>query len=257
MPETTIAPPSTRRAETLDLSPSAAVAARHREVDRVVTAAGITTCTLSDVLDGLGLANAVLDVDIRRVAGASGMFHGEAYTVEWVPNRKGPHITAQSPSTWTQVRDFLVPELTEGTGRVYLAGSGPLIRDAALAGGLSCTYLAQQLRFSGIVLGGAVRDRDVVNQLTTPVLATGYVPVDTQGGYRVASVGGSCVVANVLVQTGDWVFADDNGIVVVPAERLSEVLELAVGIESVEQSILDRMAAGERLPDIVDSLGRI
>nr|MDT0658613.1 hypothetical protein [Micromonospora sp. DSM 115978] len=233
------------------------VTIRHREVDRVVLAAGITTCTVCDVLDGLGVANAVLDVDIRRVAGRSGLFHGAAYTVEWVPNRKGARITDPGPSTWAQVRDFLVPELTDGTGRVYLAGSGPLVRDAALAGGLSCTYLSRQLRFEGVVLGGAVRDRDVVDKLSTPVLATGYVPVDTQGGYRVASVGGSCVVANVLVRTGDWVFADDNGVVVVPADRLTEVLEIAAGIEAVERGILDRMAAGERLPDIVDSLGRI
>jgi regulator of RNase E activity RraA len=237
--------------------PDVTVADRHRAVDRIIKVAGITTCTVSDVLDAMGIANSVLDVGIRRVAGASGMFHGAAYPVEWVPNRKGPQITAASPSTWTQVRDFLVPELVDGTGRVYLAGSGALIRDAALAGGLSCTYLAQQLRFEGIVLGGAVRDRDVVTGLSTPVLATGYVPVDTQGSYRVASVGGSCLVANVLVSNGDWVFADDNGVVIVPASRLSEVLAAAERIESVEQGILDRLAAGERLPDIVDSLGRI
>lgn len=234
-----------------------AVVDQHRTVDRIVKAAGITTCTVSDVLDGLGIANAVLDVDIRRVAGASGLFHGAAYPVEWVPNRKGPRITAAGPSTWTQVRDFLVPEVTDGSGRVYVAGSGALIRDAALAGGLSCTYLAEQLRFEGIVLGGAVRDRDVVGRLTTPVLATGYVPVDTQGSYRVASTGGECLVANVVVRHGDWVFADDNGVVVVPADRLAEVLAVAGEIESTERGILDRIAAGERLPDIVDSLGRI
>lgn len=237
--------------------PDATVVDRHRAVDLIVKTAGITTCTVSDVLDGLGIANSVLDVDIRRVAGTSGLFHGAAYPVEWVPNRKGQRITAASPSTWTQVRDFLVPELADGAGRVYLAGSGVLTRDAALAGGLSCTYLAQQLRFEGIVLGGAVRDRDVVTRLSTPVLATGYVPVDTQGGYRVASVGGSCLVANVLVRNGDWVFADDNGVVIVPADRLSEVLDAAERIESVERDILGRIAAGERLPDIVDSLGRI
>lgn len=37
-------------------------------------------------------------------------------------------------------RGILVPELKRADGLVYVAGGGPLITEAALAGGMSCTY---------------------------------------------------------------------------------------------------------------------
>ncbi|WP_020552112.1 hypothetical protein [Embleya scabrispora] len=229
----------------------------HALVAKTVREHGISTATIADVLDGLGITNRVLDSRLHRVSGGDRLFFGAAYTVGWVMVRKGPSIVAASPSTWQEVRDFLVPEVVDGRGMVYVAGSGPLITDAALAGGLSTTYLLEQLRFEGIVLGGAIRDRDVVEQSTRPVVASNFVPTDTQGAYRVESVGGTCLVEHVLVHTGDWVFSDGNGTVVVPAARLHEVLAAAATTGCTEQDVLRRIRAGERLPNIIDEVGTI
>jgi regulator of RNase E activity RraA len=219
--------------------------------------ARISTCTIADVLDGLGVSAAVLHSGLTRVAGGTGLFFGQALPVRWAPVRKGTSITAASPSTWQQVRDFLVPEITNGRGLVYVAGGGPLITDAALAGGLSATYLSRVLGFEGAVLGGAIRDREVVGASGLPVVASGFVPSDTQGAYRVASVGQLCVIENVVVNSGDWILSDSNGTVVVASELLPEVLRRASEIEATEQAILRRIEAGERLPDIIDHVGRI
>ncbi|HEY6798668.1 MAG TPA: hypothetical protein VI248_28655 [Kineosporiaceae bacterium] len=234
-----------------------AVAVRHAEVERVVRSSCLSTATVSDVLDGLGIGNAVLPARLRRFCGGERMFHGSAYTVSWVPTRKGPDITAAGDSTWHQVRDFLVPDVEDGRGLVYVSGAGPLVTEAALAGGLSCTYFTAQLRFEGVVLGGAVRDAAAVGRLERAVVASNLVPADSQGAYRVDDVGGRCVIGSVLVTTGDWVFSDLNGTVLVPAERLDDVLDAAVGIESSERRISERVAAGERLPHVVDTIGRI
>jgi regulator of RNase E activity RraA len=218
---------------------------------------GVSTATIADVLDALGITNRVLDSRLHRVSGDDREFFGAAYTVSWVAVRKGPSIVAPSPSTWQEVRDFLVPQVVDGRGMVYVAGSGPLVTDAALAGGLSTTYLLEQLRFEGIVLGGAIRDRDVVEQSTRPVVASNFVPTDTQGAYRVESAGSSCLVNRVLVHTGDWVFSDGNGTVVVPAARLHEVLAAASTTGRTEEDVLRRIRAGERLPNIIDEVGTI
>ncbi len=218
---------------------------------------GVSTATIADVLDALGITNRVLDSRLHRVSGDDREFFGAAYTVSWVAVRKGPSIVAPSPSTWQEVRDFLVPQVVDGRGMVYVAGSGPLVTDAALAGGLSTTYLLEQLRFEGIVLGGAIRDRDVVEQSTRPVVASNFVPTDTQGAYRVESAGSSCLVNRVLVHTGDWVFSDGNGTVVVPAARLHVVLAAASTTGRTEEDVLRRIRAGERLPNIIDEVGTI
>ncbi|WP_210589239.1 RraA family protein [Streptomyces sp. GESEQ-35] len=226
-------------------------------VTKAVHEHGISTATISDVLDALGITNRVLDTRLQRMSGDQQMVFGTAYTVSWVPVRKGPSILAASPSTWEEVRDFLVPEVLDGRGMIYVAGSGPLVTDAALAGGLSTTYFFEQLRFEALVLGGAIRDRDVVEQSTRPVVATNFVPTDTQGAYRVESAGTTCLVNRALVHTGDWVFSDGNGTVVVPAARLHEVLAASTATGSTEQDVLRRIRAGDRLPDIIAEIGTI
>ncbi|KUF16415.1 MULTISPECIES: hypothetical protein [Streptomyces] len=217
----------------------------------------LSTPALADVLDALGVTNRVLNSRLHRVSGAGRMFFGTAYTVSWVAVRKGPSIVAASPSTWHEVRDFLLPEVADGRGMVYVAGSGPLVTDAALAGGLSTTYLLEQVQFEGMVLGGAIRDRDVVEQSVRPVVASNFVPTDTQGAYRVESAGTTCLIDHVLVHTGDWVFSDGNGTVVVPSARLHEVLSAATATGRTEQDILRRIRAGERLPGVIDEVGTI
>jgi regulator of RNase E activity RraA len=229
----------------------------HEAVGDLVHKHGISTCTISDVLDGLAVPGAVLDSRLQRMSGGTDMFFGAAVPVSWVTVRKGPQITAAAPSTWAQVRNFLVPDVTDGRGHIYVAGAGDLVTEAALAGGLSVTYLCESLGFEGVVLGGAIRDRALVEASGCPLVASSFVPTDTQGAFRVQSAGESCVINNVVVRTSDWIFSDGNGTVVVPSSLVADVLQKAAAIEETEQQVLKRLRSGHRLPAIIDDVGRI
>ncbi|WP_409180694.1 RraA family protein [Amycolatopsis sp. VS8301801F10] len=235
----------------------APLAGRFEAVRTMVHEHGISTCAISDALDGLSVPNAVLNPALHRIAGSGSAFFGAAVPVSWVPQRKRAQIADPLPSTWSAVRDFLLPEIGDGAGQVYVAGSGPLVRDAALAGGLSSTYLIEQLGFEGMVLGGAVRDCELLRQRRLPVVASNVVPTDTQGAFRVAEVGTVCVIDNVTVRAGDWVFSDGNGTVVIPAPLLDRTLSAAVAIEHAEREALRRIRSGEPLPQIIDEMGQI
>lgn len=215
--------------------------------------------TLADVLDGLGLPPA-FGPHLRRLnhGAASRPFLGRAYTVRWVPVRKSADIRAAQPSTWDQVKDFLAPECGDARGRVYVGGTetGRLVTDMALAGGFSASDFARR-GFEAVVLGGAVRDAHVVQPLALPVVATGWAPCDTQGAYRVAEEGSWCCIDGLRIETGDWVFGDDTGVVAIPATHFDEVIARALEVEAIEDRILERVAAGERLYDVVERLGRI
>jgi regulator of RNase E activity RraA len=219
--------------------------------------AGLSTCAVVDVLDGMGVTAAVLPTGLTPQSGTSALVYGAAYTVSWVPVRKQASIHAPGPSTWQQVRAFLVPELTDGRGKVYVGGAGELLTHAALAGGMSVTYLLEQLGFEAVVLGGAVRDRAVVEAMNRPVIASNFVPTDTQGAYRVSETGTECRIGDVRIVTGDWVFTDGNGTVVVREDIVEEVLKRAVAVEDAEASILRQLRAGRPLPAIVDEGGQI
>ena len=217
-----------------------------------VGAGELTTCAIADALDGLGLPDRILHHGLRRMDPGSEMFFGSAYPVSWTKTRKTREITAASPGTWSEVRDFLVPDLSEGRGLVYVAGAGDLVVDAALAGGLSITYFQRQLGLEGVVLGGAVRDRAQVLKAGIPVVASNFIPTDTQGAHRVASVGEECVIMNVVVKRNDWVFSDENGTAVVPQAHVEDVLRLATELESREARVLRGIEGGRRLPDMID-----
>lgn len=229
----------------------------HKSIDAAIRGNSIGTPTISDVLDSLGIKAAVLDSRIGFIKGEPRLVHGAAYPVQWHPVRKGARITDPGPSTWEEVRDFIVPELTDGRGQVYVSGSGPLMTEAAMLGGMSTTYLSMNLRFEGIVLGGAIRDRKVIQGLDTPVLATGYVPVDSQGAYEAVSDVNHCIISGVIVAKGDWIVADGDGTVVIPRNRLQEVLDLSAAIESTEEAMLGRIRDGAYLPELIDHIGRI
>lgn len=230
----------------------------HGVINKKILAHGIGTPTISDVLDAIGIRGGVLDSRLGFLNSEPGtLIHGAAYPVRWHPVRKGQDITSPGPSTWEEVRDFIVPELTDGRGQIYIAGSGPLMTDAAMLGGMSSTYLSQNLNFEGIVLGGAIRDRKIVQHLPITVVGTGFIPVDSQGAYEAESDVDDCIISGVVVRRGDWVISDGDGTVIVPRARLEEVIDMCAQIENTEESVLGQIRSGAYLPELIDTIGRI
>lgn len=216
----------------------------------------LTSGALCDALDTVG-AWSVLPQSIRRVSGGRGNFFGQAYTVCWGPTRKQSDIRASNPSTWQQIREFIIPTNRPVDGMVYVSGAqnGSVDR-FALAGGLS-TLQFEQLGMEAVVLFGAVRDADEVALRKIPVFATGYSPLDSQGNYKVISAGEECMVGDICVKTGDWVFGDSTGIVVLPTHLAAEVISRALGILQREAEVQEKLKSGQALMDILDHSGHI
>lgn len=219
--------------------------------------ARLHSSTISDVLDAKGV-HGVLPTAVRRLnSPATGPMFGRAVTVRWRATRKQSSIHMAQPDTWSAVRDFLLPKIGDGRGLVYVGGSdNGLCLDYALAGGMSCTDFARR-GFSGVVLGGAVRDRELVDRIKLPVFASNYSPADTQGNYFVAETGTECMVGTVRVATGDFIFGDGDGVVCVPSSISDEVIASAAEIEDVEIDMVRRIESGQSLHEIVLETKRI
>lgn len=216
---------------------------------------GLTSSVFADALDRRGIWISV-DPRIVRMNGQDTPLFGRAYTVHWEPTRKMADIKSSGPSTWSEVRDFLVPDIEDGTGLVYVGGSGPLITNMALAGGMSCSYF-EKIRLEGVILGGAVRDAAVVKSVGMPVYATNFVPADTQGAYRATRPGQSTFIGSASISTGDWIFADASGIVVIPMNEIDAVLDEALHIAEAEAAVMDAIRTGMPLHQVVDQGGHI
>jgi regulator of RNase E activity RraA len=79
-----------------------------------------------------------------------------------------------------------------------------------------------------------------------PIFARGTSLLTTKLNLESASelnVAVSC--GGISVQPGDWVLGDDNGLLILPAENLLEVIDIALGSDEAEPDVLQRLRSKE------------
>jgi 4-hydroxy-4-methyl-2-oxoglutarate aldolase len=107
----------------------------------------------------------------------------------------------------------------------------------------------------GAVIDGLVRDVRKIEELGFPVLAAGIKPVDSMGRGIVTGYNVPVECGEVLVNPGDLVFADADGIVVVPKALVQEVIQLAWNKASREDSSRIELLGGAYLRDVFRKYG--
>jgi regulator of RNase E activity RraA len=118
--------------------------------------------------------------------------------------------------------------------------------DAAVIGDIVGKTLAD-LGCVGLVVDGAIRDVDGIDEVGLPAFARGAHPATgSNNGPGAINVPVQC--GGVAVSPGDVVHADGSGVVVVPRERLAEVVELARAVDERETAWRAAIAAGQSLP---------
>lgn len=109
---------------------------------------------------------------------------------------------------------------------------------------------AKHRGIAGLVVDGAVRDLAEIEELAFPVWAvsaTPHKPFKRVGG--AAGVPVRC--GGVLVQPGDVVFGDHDGVVAIPQEEYEAVLNRAIQRRKREDEIRRRLSAGESLIELL------
>ncbi|MGH8857732.1 MAG: ribonuclease E activity regulator RraA [Polaromonas sp.] len=100
-----------------------------------------------------------------------------------------------------------------GAGRVLVVDGGASLRRALLGGNLGAA--AATNGWAGVVIDGCVRDVAELAQCRTGIRALAAMPLPTekrQEGQRDVAV----QIQGVWVRPGDWLYADEDGIVVMP-----------------------------------------
>lgn len=97
---------------------------------------------------------------------------------------------------------------------------------------------------AGAVIDGAATDWREIVELQFPVFARNLSALTTRRLNLPGTIGEPVTVGGVLVRTGDVVIGDDDGVVVIPAERAEEALESALRFERREHHMREGLKAG-------------
>lgn len=151
-------------------------------------------------------------------------------------NFPGDNLAIHAALDTAQAGDVLV--LTNGGGA-----------QGALWGDVACGF-AKKKGLAGTVVHGATRDTDAIREMGYPVWSTA-VSVEHPKKRGPAAVNVPVVCDNIRVEPGDIIVGDSDGVLVIPRALLAQAVENAERRAANEVGFRQRIAAGERLFDIL------
>lgn len=214
------------------------------ETDLADALARLHTCQVADTLDSLGFRDQVLGPEVVPLATGTRAV-GRAATLRF-------EATDEIPET-DPYGDFIryLDAVPEGSVAV-IATDAP--HRSGLWGELF-SAAAQGHGVRGVVTDGCTRDSAQIRDLAFPAFSRGQRPVDYRGRQRIVESFGTVRCAGVDVANGDWVLADDDGVVVVPQDVALECFTIAAQRLRGESSVLDDLLGGAGLRQVWETYG--
>ncbi len=133
---------------------------------------------------------------------------------------------------------------------IYVAKPGDVIvADAqgfteAGAWGEVMTVAAQARLLGGLVFNGAIRDTREIAELGFPAFCAGVCIKGTEKA-SVGPINHQLVIDGVIINPGDLVVGDCDGVVIIRRQDAAEVLQKAREREQKEARVMERLRAGE------------
>jgi regulator of RNase E activity RraA len=162
--------------------------------------------------------------------------HSEIKPVYPIERISGPAVTARSI-----VADYLTPvaaiDHTQPGDIIVVDVKG--YKDAAIWGELAAKS-CQLRNVAGVVIDGAVRDSVGIRQTGVPHFSRAVTPNAGDCSVR-GDINVPIQCAGVVVNPGDIIVADNDGVVVVPIRKAALILERAKGQVQAEKQLYDLM----------------
>jgi 4-hydroxy-4-methyl-2-oxoglutarate aldolase len=173
------------------------------------------TAVVCDALDALGYTNQSPRVQMRRFSGGQKLV-GRAKTTLWADMA---HVDPKPYELELIAVDSCQPD------DVLVAAAGGSMR-SGIWGELLSTA-ARNRGCAGAVVDGAIRDTAKMDAMGFTCFARGTCIYDSQNRQRVIDLDVPVEIDGVRFESGDLVFADDDGVVVVPRKVEAEAIQRA------------------------------
>ena len=198
----------------------------------------VYSAVLCDVLDAIGFRRQALSHRVRPLFSEARVI-GRARTMLSQP-------VVRFPEKPYAMELEALDTLSEGDV-VVLSTSGDM--SAAVWGEL-LSMAASAKGARGAIIDGLTRDAAKIRDAGYPVFAKGISSYDSHGRSEVVAYDSRIDCDGVMVQTGDIVFADYDGVVVIPQSVVETVIEKAEIKVGRERIVGEEFKKGRKVADV-------
>jgi 4-hydroxy-4-methyl-2-oxoglutarate aldolase len=139
---------------------------------------------------------------------------------------------------------------------IYLAEPGDVLVVSVGGGyeggywGEIMTFAAQQRKIAGLIIDGCVRDRDLIEEMGFSVFSRGLAIHGTIKKEK-GVINSPLKIGEVLINAGDLLVGDSDGVVLVPQSEISQAIEASQQREDKEDDYKKQLAEGKSTLEII------
>jgi regulator of RNase E activity RraA len=197
----------------------------------------LDTCAVSDALDAMREGGVVTGIARRSTRHA---IAGRVRTLKMAagapPAGSSSHLGTQSIEEATDT-DVIVIEQSTGV-------------DAAAWGGV-LAEAAHHKHIRGVIVDGAIRDVDAINETGLPVFSRSLTPKSARGRIHEQAVNVEVTIGGVAVNPGDFVIADGTGVVFLPAAIAADAIAAAEKIAVRDRQMIESVHEHQPVTEIM------
>lgn len=191
----------------------------------------------SDVVDIAAIGHytefGFMSPKIKNICGKSKKIFGRAVTVR-IPSQesKALHVAV----SMAQEGDVIVVDRCGDTNHACVGEMVALCADAR--------------KLAGIVVDGPITDYEEIEEIGIPVFATGISPLTTKFIIDCGEINYDISCGGVPVHPGDYILADNNGVLVLREFEIDELIKTAIADQEEESGDKKSVLAGKTLQEL-------
>jgi 4-hydroxy-4-methyl-2-oxoglutarate aldolase len=190
------------------------------------------TGAVFDVLRNMGYTNQVLPGNIRPID-LQHKIAGQVFTVEGQIDKTLDKHT--SLLKWC--------EMLSSAPSDFVMICQPNDHSVAHMGELSSETLSFK-KVRGYIVDGGCRDSASIEKIGFPVFCKYFTPKDVVATWAVTALGKPIEIGGVKIETGDYVLADRDGVVIVPQAIIEQVVNATEEVLQTENLVRKAMLEG-------------
>lgn len=233
--------------------------ATHKDPARIAKTAArfrnLYAAVVYDIMDEMALPNQCLDLGISALDRTM-QVAGPAYTLMAGPDMRERSEIEPNPkmadfAMFTHMYDGCVV-VVSAAGESQSGVWGELLSNASSARGAT-----------GVVIDGGIRDSRLLREIDNwSVFARYTSPIESLRRTRIRDLEvpiamTGTLTSQVRVSPGDWIYGDEDGVIVIPADALEEVLAKSEEAKEVEDKVRADVRAGSSVSEVYQKYGRL